>query len=554
MYNLLSILSVLIIISTIPFVSSEVIRGESTVPDWVKNTAGWWASEQIDDSAFLQGIQYLIKEGIMIVEIPTEIDSESAEEVPGWVKNTAGWWAEDKIHDTTFVSGIEYLIGKGIIVVMKPQVEEAKCNFKGKEVVCSSIEKDIVEINDFYMEVNGGTCSYCVNWANVGDEYYLQIETYDEQHGKYIDGVEISAKIISNGGELRYDFGEVITEDGIYKNSITIPSMDWYAGNILSVTGEYFGVEKTIEKEFEVFKNSGALRSYGAGAGYCAEVGQTATAGVSVNSNDEAELQPQGFAFSKSGERMFVIGSTMDDVFEYDLNRSGTSINGGAYCLSTLSTPLTFFVNSKDNLPTGVTFDPSGTKMFIVGKANDEVYQYDLIQPFFVNATASFAKSFSVASQENTPGGVTFNKSGTKMFVVGEASNTSNKGEVNAYDLSEPFDVASASHADVYTMSITGTVPTGITFDKSGTKMFISDSGTNTIRQYNLNEPYRITSNSTGDANTPSINVNSVDNNVRDVWFDASGTKMFILGQSGKDVNVYKLTEPFNVSSASAVS
>jgi len=126
MYNLLSVLSVLIIISTVPIVSAEVMRGESIVPDWVKNTAGWFASEQIDDSAFLQGIQYLIKEGIMIVEIPTEIDSESTEEVPGWVKNTVGWWAEDKIHDTTFVSGIQYLISKGIMVVeQEVEVEES---------------------------------------------------------------------------------------------------------------------------------------------------------------------------------------------------------------------------------------------------------------------------------------------------------------------------------------------------------------------------------------------------------------------------------------------
>ena len=93
MYQLLSILAVLVIISTLPIVSSEVIRGEFTVPNWVKNTAGWWASDQIPDSAFLQGIQYLINEGIMVVEIPAEIDSETAEEVPGWVKNTAGWWA-----------------------------------------------------------------------------------------------------------------------------------------------------------------------------------------------------------------------------------------------------------------------------------------------------------------------------------------------------------------------------------------------------------------------------------------------------------------------------
>ena len=41
--------------------------GSQEVPAWIKNNAGWWAADQIDDSAFLQGIQYLVKEGIIIV-------------------------------------------------------------------------------------------------------------------------------------------------------------------------------------------------------------------------------------------------------------------------------------------------------------------------------------------------------------------------------------------------------------------------------------------------------------------------------------------------------
>jgi len=533
MYNLLSILSVLIIISTIPIVSAEVIRGESTVPDWVKSTAGWWASEQIDDSAFLQGIQYLIKEGMIVVEIPTEIDSEAAEEVPGWVKNTVGWWAEDKIHDTTFVSGIQYLIGKGIIVVEQ-------------EVEVEEPVEEVVEIKDFYMEVNGGAC--CLNWGYVGEEYRFQIETYDEQHGKYIDGVEISAKIISKGGELRHDFGEVTTDDGIYKNSIIIPSMDWYAENILSVTGAYYGVEKTIEKEFEVFRNQGGSSSnYGAGVGDCVTIGQTATTGVSVNSNGENELQPHGFAFSKSAERMFVVGSTKDGVQEYELT--------GAYCISTLSTPTFFSVHGKDTTTTGVTFDLSGTKMFVVGKMQDKVHQYNLTAPYLVNSTATYASEFSITSQEKEVEGITFDHSGTKMFIVGQAGSTSsNIGEVNAYNLAEPYTITSASHVGVYTMSFTDTKATGITFDTSGTKMFISDAGTNTIREYVLNVPYILSSNSTGDANTPSLNVNSVDANIRDIWFDSSGTKLFMLGQSDKDVNVYELTVPFLLSSATIVS
>ena len=90
---------------------------ESAIPYWIKNNAGWWASEQITDSAFLQGIQYLINEGIMIVEIPDEIYSEAAEEVPGWVKNTAGWWADGQIDDNSFVSGLQWLISNGIMKI-----------------------------------------------------------------------------------------------------------------------------------------------------------------------------------------------------------------------------------------------------------------------------------------------------------------------------------------------------------------------------------------------------------------------------------------------------
>ena len=43
--------------------------GESSagakIPDWIKSNAGWWADGQIDDNSFVEGIQFLIKEGLM---------------------------------------------------------------------------------------------------------------------------------------------------------------------------------------------------------------------------------------------------------------------------------------------------------------------------------------------------------------------------------------------------------------------------------------------------------------------------------------------------------
>ena len=93
------------------------IQFAESVPDWVKNTAGWWAEDQIPDSAFLQGIQFLIKEGMMMIPSTEISGSSETQEVPVWVKNNAGWWADDKISEVEFVNAIQYLIKHGIINV-----------------------------------------------------------------------------------------------------------------------------------------------------------------------------------------------------------------------------------------------------------------------------------------------------------------------------------------------------------------------------------------------------------------------------------------------------
>jgi len=86
------------------------------IPEWVKNNAGWWAEEQIPDSAFIDGIEYLIKEQIIIVPI-TETQSKEDSSIPEWIKTNAGWWADGQIDNKTFATGIEYLIKIGLIVV-----------------------------------------------------------------------------------------------------------------------------------------------------------------------------------------------------------------------------------------------------------------------------------------------------------------------------------------------------------------------------------------------------------------------------------------------------
>ena len=118
MHNLLfSILAVLVLISIVPTVLSDSHHGENIVPNWVKNTAGWWATNQIPDSGFVDGIEFLVKEGIIVVSDIQKDPSTPYVGIPEWLKTNAGWWAEDQIDDKTFATGIEYLIRIGLIVV-----------------------------------------------------------------------------------------------------------------------------------------------------------------------------------------------------------------------------------------------------------------------------------------------------------------------------------------------------------------------------------------------------------------------------------------------------
>ena len=89
-----------------------------SIPTWIKNNAGWWANNQIDDKTFVGGIQFLIKEGI-IVHIPETTKSSTgiSEDIPIWIKNNAGWWADGMITDGEFLNGIEYLVKNRIIQV-----------------------------------------------------------------------------------------------------------------------------------------------------------------------------------------------------------------------------------------------------------------------------------------------------------------------------------------------------------------------------------------------------------------------------------------------------
>lgn len=95
-------------------ISTKSLR--DVIPIGLRDMAPSWCKNEINESGFMEGLQYLASRGI-ISESGNQSDAPSTKLVPEWAKNNACWWSKKLISDRDFVSGIQYLVNKGIIVI-----------------------------------------------------------------------------------------------------------------------------------------------------------------------------------------------------------------------------------------------------------------------------------------------------------------------------------------------------------------------------------------------------------------------------------------------------
>jgi len=183
------------------------------------------------------------------------------------------------------------------------------------------------------------------------------------------------------------------------------------------------------------------------------------------------ESNPTGVFFKDDGTKMYVVGQGSDNINEYDLST--------AWDISSASYSQNFSLSSQDTSPRSLYFNSDGTKFFHCGSAGDDVNEYSLSTAWDISS-ASFIDSFSYASEENNAAAFSFNPDGTKMYIVGFENDA-----VFEYDLSTGFDVSTASYNSV-SFSVASQVdgPTGIAFNNTGNRMYILAYDTDAIFQY----------------------------------------------------------------------
>ena len=139
---------------------------------------------------------------------------------------------------------------------------------------------------------------------------------------------------------------------------------------------------------------------------------------------------------------------------------------------------------TQDNVARGVALSSDGTRLFVLGNQNQQVYRYDLATPWSV-ASASYAHATSVAVVGSNLNGLRFSDDGTNMYV-----NDYTADRIAQFTLSAPWDITTASF---YASSSNFYNEYSFAFGNNGTDLYtanIHDRGG--VRYYTLGTPWDI--------------------------------------------------------------
>jgi sugar lactone lactonase YvrE len=183
---------------------------------------------------------------------------------------------------------------------------------------------------------------------------------------------------------------------------------------------------------------------------------------------------PTAVKFNADGTKMFVTGTTNDNVHQYALT-TGFDVSSASFTQTLVTT-----VDS-DNF--GLDFKPDGTKMYITGNQNNKIYEYNLSSAFDISS-ATFNQDLTLTAIDSEPFGIEWSTDGTRLFIVGTRGNG-----VDEFAVGTPYDISTLTHIGFYSI---GGNPSGIHISPDGTKMFIIGNQSDTVKSYDLSVSYRI--------------------------------------------------------------
>ena len=237
------------------------------------------------------------------------------------------------------------------------------------------------------------------------------------------------------------------------------------------------------------------------------------------------ELNANDIFFSNTGSYMYILGATSNaNVYQYNLTSS--------WNVATAVYESNIYIGVRDTDPQGLFFRSDGKKMYFVGNTNDRVYEYDLANAWLAN-TATHLQNVSIATQDTSPRAVTFSNTGSSMYVLGGATNN-----VYQYTLSTPWNVATATFTTRANIAPQDTTATGFTFNYIGTRAYLAGATGDNIYSYTLTEAWNVATM----AYASNLYIGAREGTVSGLYISNTESSVYFIGTTQDRVQQYNLS------------
>lgn len=211
-------------------------------------------------------------------------------------------------------------------------------------------------------------------------------------------------------------------------------------------------------------------------------------------------------------------------------------------------------VNAPEGNPTGVTFKPDGTRVFVLGNGTSTVLQYDLSTAWDLTTAGSVTQSSNVRTLSGNLLGSSLqsmfiDSTGTRLYILSSGSDS-----ISQYTIDTAWDISSLTFIrDIHVNStslggfVTGeSNPTGLTFKSDGTILYVAGYNTDKTYQVPLSTAWDISTHGT----ITSISTNPP-GRVASINFNTDGTKFYLLDYDTDIIYEYSLSTAWDITTAS---
>ncbi len=187
----------------------------------------------------------------------------------------------------------------------------------------------------------------------------------------------------------------------------------------------------------------------------------------------------RGLFISPDGLELYTAHAD-DDILQYTMTKK--------WDVTTATLTHTLDVSAKETDLYGVWFKPDGSKMYTLGANGVSMDEYNLGTPWLLSSAIYLQEKDMAGLERLQPRGLYFREDGKQVYV----SNNEATDRIDAWYLSTPWDVTTMSIIEF--KSFGATLLKGISFNRSGSKLYFYGSTDDEYKLYDLSTVFKISS------------------------------------------------------------